>query len=221
MPFAQSHYYSQAFENVVIAVFEDQSSVRKTRVRSRLYSQPFKAAPPDYFPERFPDYVVPDHNPDHNPNRFPDHTPGRFPDHVPNRFPDYLPDRFPDRSPILSCPVPSHQEIVYSHHVPLTKKLPNFPSHSRPAVNERGPFLKPSLGKIPKKRLRWARRSHPIPRVPLEQSDACGVGRGGVVRPSMIMYLSNRTVVIYVRAVVNGYPVCTSIIPGTCVLFYY
>ena len=77
---------------------------------------------------------------------------------------------FPTNFPTGARPFPdpgreSHQEIVCSHPIPSNNWLPTFPAHSHPAVNKRGNFPIPSLGKTQKIiRPRRVRPSHPVPR---------------------------------------------------------
>ena len=81
-------------------------------------------------------------------------TSGRFAHYRLCSLPTSVP--FPD-------PVPSRQP----------NDFPTFISHSHPAVNKRGLFPIPSLEKNKTKiHLRRARRSHPVPGVPLTTSTA-------------------------------------------------
>ena len=91
----------------------DKSSAHTIRVRDRVPNHS-RLRFPTIFPTNFP--TVPDRFREHTPDRLTDHTSGRFPDRFP---PPMFAADFPTRSPIR--PVPSRQQIVFSHAVPSIK----------------------------------------------------------------------------------------------------
>ena len=155
----------------IMALDRGKSSVHTFGIRDRISKHTRLRLPTtcSVFSRRISQHIVP--------HRFPDITNPRpisrpYSRPISRRFsrPISLLCSRPISGPVpRSRPVLSHEEIVHSHPVPLTKWLPTFPSHSHPAVNTWEPFPMPSLGNTPKKnRLRRPRRSLPLPRVPLE-----------------------------------------------------